>query len=671
MPPTEGKVVVDSAGREVSWPELMFNESEARRQAIGALSDEVLAYLEKYPDGEDGSIKVAIWATAPTAVIESRPEKYDPAFAATAAERVRGVSAERAAELGAYLARFDLELTRAEYAPAYEVRIPIALLLEQVRWSSLVDWVDYAGTKKILFSTTSSDSMRLQRYWDSGFSGRYEKIAIVEHGRVNIDSAGTGWYNDLIAPNAINGRGTAATREPTLPTVCKDDSGFVILCLGDPHPDVHVTWVASLASNIKPGVPYWDPNAAHYGGAIGATVLSANARTEDDSDHRAAMDWAVARARVLNHSYGERKFYGYPRNPTFLDQIVDVQIRDLGVTQVKAVGNAPGETADGLSYNTIHVGGYNTNGDADWSNDTEFYFTTSKGTPVGTQYINPIRGWSWGLTPIKGDRELPEVVAPAQNILTAAAEVQPGGGNVSWYDSQPHSGTSFAAPLVSALAALMMDQRPELQFWPEAVKAAMMATAVNSIGTPLIDSSGNPVVVTPDFTTGKLGDNYTKDLKHGAGGVSAIGAKDILDNYNGFLRKGTLTPADFATSYRYPVQFAMPTGGDRMRIVLSWSSSLACKTCTDDKDVNDRQPTNRAVFPDFDLFLYDNNGNPVGWSASLDNNYEIVDFKTPAGATTVYAYIQRPYFDVSHFTPTHYGIAGYAYRLNSSGIPID
>ena len=71
-----------------------------------------------------------------------------------------------------------------------------------------------------------------------------------------------------------------------------------------------------------------------------------------------------------------------------------------------------------------------------------------------------------------GDREKPELVAPAANIEM----VDPGPANLA-----VDSGTSFAAPHVTGVTALLMQQNSRLTIWPEITRAVLMASATHNI----------------------------------------------------------------------------------------------------------------------------------------------------------------------------------------------
>ena len=68
------------------------------------------------------------------------------------------------------------------------------------------------------------------------------------------------------------------------------------------------------------------------------------------------------------------------------------------------------------------------------------------------------------------------------------------------------------------------------------------------------------------------------------------------------------------------------------------------------------------MFPDLDFFVFDLNGNPVAYSASINNNYEVVNFVMPAAG--VRAYIQLLYMSTSpSWPPQFFGIALYTYDV--------
>lgn len=106
------------------------------------------------------------------------------------------------------------------------------------------------------------------------------------------------------------------------------------------------------------------------------------------------------------------------------------------VSFVQAAGNESGNIGSpGLAYNVITVGGYNNNATYSSSDDTIFF---------GSCYINT------------GYCEKPDVLANAYAF--------------------GKYGTSFSAPFVSGLIALMLELRPSLAAYPQAIKAILLAS---------------------------------------------------------------------------------------------------------------------------------------------------------------------------------------------------
>ena len=98
------------------------------------------------------------------------------------------------------------------------------------------------------------------------------------------------------------------------------------------------------------------------------------------------------------------------------------------------------------AYNVIAVGNVDDKKSAAWADD-EMNSTSA--------HVNPTTGV-----------QKPEVVAPGTSIDTVASV---------------GTGTSFAAPQVAGLAAILMQRHGNLKFSPTAVKSILMASAVHNI----------------------------------------------------------------------------------------------------------------------------------------------------------------------------------------------
>jgi subtilisin family serine protease len=191
--------------------------------------------------------------------------------------------------------------------------------------------------------------------------------------------------------------------------------------------------------------------------------------------------WAIQDedADVVNIS----QRWEYDEHLNWTDIAFDYWAREEKVAIVSAAGNSGGSLASPTKgWNVISVGGSDNNETAAWSDDGMF---------ANSSYVNPV-----GV-----HREKPEVVAPAVHIDTISL-----GGSPDW-----DTGTSFAAPQVAGLAALLMNRRRTLSIWPPAVKAIIMASAVHNVHGP------------SDIPTGQ-------DLRDGAGAIDAALADEIAKN---------------------------------------------------------------------------------------------------------------------------------------------
>jgi Subtilase family len=235
-----------------------------------------------------------------------------------------------------------------------------------------------------------------------------------------------------------------------------------------------------------------------------------------------------------------------------------------------------------------------------------------------------------------GDRELPELCANGTNVSAVGSAM---------------SGTSFAAPAVAGISALMQSVNSSLKIWPEGCRAILLAGAKKNVtaGTWWNDViNGN-------------------DSMDGSGAVNAYESCSIAENRvlpNGIALRGwdarTLSSANFGSdgisTFIYHARVPIYGIGTTLKVALAWDSK-----------VDIQFPFGGIVDSltvDLDLEVYDENGNLVAYSYSWNNSYEIVEIGVRAGKT--YTIKIRRY---SGTDSTWFGIAWTVYGFIFGGVP--
>ncbi|MCL2400442.1 MAG: S8/S53 family peptidase [Defluviitaleaceae bacterium] len=297
------------------------------------------------------------------------------------------------------------------------------------------------------------------------------------------------------------------------------------------------------------------------GAAPRATVISTSAffnvaTNSDSTTHSTAVEmanieWLISQnAHIINRSFGSSRNGSYSEFCRWIDHIVNHH----NVTFVQAAGNGGANDFVGLqSFNAIVVGGIDT-----------------RNSTVRNNHV------FWNSTSVRSGAGLankPDVVAPATGFSVA--------GRAS------SNGTSFAAPTVAGVVAQMMSAVPTLRMRPDAIKAAIAASADRK-------TSGETLGVITD--------------REGAGVINAIRGVNAISTAH--LQNSALTIAGSTNTLEFNL-FPMNTTTP-MTVAISW--------------LRRNTATGTTALTNFDLYIIGPNGNVITSSRSTTNNVELVRF---------------------------------------------
>ena len=354
--------------------------------------------------------------------------------------------------------------------------------------------VEYISPDRPLGNTlnNSTGAVLADYAWGLGLDGSGVGVAVIDSGiRVVDDLKGSGGKSRIVASFDTIGGGT------------DDKYG-------------HGTHVAGIiAGNAKASLCK-DCSLAMRGVAPNVTLINFHALDQNgqgtDSSVINAINQAIAlkskyNIRVINLSLGRPVFESYTQDP--LCQAAEAAWR-AGIVVVVAAGNDGRDDSLGTNgYGTISapgndpyvitVGAMNTVGTPDRADDVMTTYS-SKG-PTAIDHIAK-----------------PDLMAPGNHVISLQSDgtlVKAYPGNkplVSYYNplktrevSKEYytlSGSSMAAPVVSAAAALLIQQNPELT--PDQVKARLMTTAFKNLPlyTTVTDSDTTFSMQSDVFTVG-------------------------------------------------------------------------------------------------------------------------------------------------------------------------
>jgi subtilisin family serine protease len=311
-------------------------------------------------------------------------------------------------------------------------------------------------------------------------------------------------------------------------------------------------------------------NATNRGMAPLATLVEGVGNSFADAEMMLATDCVID-----NNADAVNMSFGFETNGVFdaFARYVDRKVFVTGKLIVPAVSNfcANRMGSPEIAFNALAVGGFGDRNTTGFGDD----LAACTGGLTFNAFTDP-------LSP-SNDREEPDVVAPGASITTT---------NSAGGFSSP-SGTSFAAPHVTALVTLLTQRDPQITFQAERSRAVVMASARHNI------------------------EGATRLSERDGAGAILMAAADaiMIDGLSSFFS----TPGG---TQGFPINRTFTaSAGQRVRVAISWAHK------SPEGDGLTRPTT------DLDLDVTGPAGTSVASSRSFDNNYEIVDFTAPATGT--------------------------------------
>jgi Subtilase family len=353
----------------------------------------------------------------------------------------------------------------------------------------------------------------------------------------------------------------------------------------DSSPDTsdHSTLTHAIIANTQARAP--------HGHAPSCLLHSANSYDLD------ALEWAVLDegCTVISQSFHrteEQTDGGLSYDDIYKDWLA---LHWPWPTIVQAAGNgADDEFVNHKGYNSLGVANHD---------------DTAAGLATDSVFRNPDAPHA--------DRELPEISANGTTV-TAAGETD--------------SGTSFAAPAVAGVAALLQSTNSGLRVWPEGNRAILLAGATRNV---------------EDQT-------WWEDVSDGEDAADGTGALNALESHRIARQRasrdnrpsrrgwdvGRLSSSDFdgngLSKFSYRVQvpdLGFLLGPRRVKVALAWTSDVTTLDEIFPWWPLPQIPVTSALSVDLDLLIEDAQGTLVGYSGSWDNSYEIAEFTGVRGST--------------------------------------
>ncbi len=320
-------------------------------------------------------------------------------------------------------------------------------------------------------------------------------------------------------------------------------------------------------------------NGVTYEGIVpDAKLYATYYRSGDTADWRVRVEWLLSQGvNVINMSAG---FSGvttgiYGTHERWLDHVA----HNHSVHFVKSAGNNSGKiTSPGMAYNIITVGSIDDKNTLTYSDD--------------------VRASSSSFEENDGLANKPDIMAPGANITTAAGT---------------NSGTSFAAPHVTAVVAQLCQRRPALKLLQDGMKAILTASISHSKHAYTTDDSAYD--------------------QFGAGVVDARSAFYTAGNYR-FTTSNFAANSGMGATKTYT--FNVTSSDSIIRISLTWLKYSVLSGTHSSASATD------YPIADLDIYVYGPDGEYLGCSNLANGNTEIFTFdvvKTGTYKIEVYQFL--------------------------------
>lgn len=280
---------------------------------------------------------------------------------------------------------------------------------------------------------------------------------------------------------------------------------------------------------------------------------------------------------IINFSAGySYKPSSYNNAYNDLDWIVDQAINNYGLVFVKSAGNTSDYvTSPGKAYNAITVG------NCDSTSSVPYPICSSSG------YVE-----ASGLT------NKPDIVAP--------------GTSVTFPNMGSHTGTSLSAPIVSGVAAQMIQCMPTLKLPSASQNSYGGKTYYNTVKALILLGADYQKISTTNNNSKVVGTNISNNLLRDKSGAGLIDAKKTIDIIlgNGYFRSiKSINLNSDGTSPNGMNSFTSFEEGEKLRAVLCFSK------------------IKRNMNSDLNLCLYDSHNSFIAGSESANNNVEIIEYQ--------------------------------------------